>query len=141
MVQAPDSGVMFQEELASEPFWMLVACILVNRTHWRQAKPALLRLKHLCTGPSGMLSLPEDTMYEILRPLGFGKSRTKILKAFCKNWRDWGSPFSYMDVYVYSGCGEYAAQSWAIFIDKMRPAGEVTDHKLQWYLEQHLEIV
>jgi hypothetical protein len=32
---------LFQEDLRTEPFWMLVACVLVNVTRWGQARSVL----------------------------------------------------------------------------------------------------
>lgn len=39
--RAPRAGRLFQEDLLDEPFWVLVACSLVNFTTWDVARGAL----------------------------------------------------------------------------------------------------
>ena len=140
MSQAPDSGRLFQEDLRSEPFWMLVACILINRTHWRQVKPVLERLRARCEGPLDLLKLSVEETIEILRPLGFYNRRTSSLRCFAHKYL-LSRPETWQDVLRMPGCGEYAAQSFQIFVQNERPAGGVTDHKLQWYLENRTEVM
>lgn len=140
-MQAPDSGVLFQEELRNEPFWMLVACILVNRTHWRQARAALAELRARCEGAKDLVDMDRATLERILKPLGFMTSRYRALKNMSALWIVRGVPKDHLSVLALPGCGVYAAQSWEIFIEGRRPLGEVADHKLQWYLDQHPELV
>lgn len=134
MAQRPDSGRLFQQDLASEPFWMLTACILINRTHWRQVRPALEKLRAKGDGPEAMLQVPITELIEILRPLGFFNRRASVLRRF---WVDWSKqpPKSSWDVSKMAGCGDYAVQSYQIFVENEVPLGVITDHKLQWYLQ------
>lgn len=140
MAQAPDSGRLFQEDLKSDPFWMLVACILINRTHWRQVKPVLERLRERCPQPQRFLVCPVEEMIEIVRPLGFYNRRTSLLRRFALSWGD-QPPQTWQEVMRMPGCGEYAAQSWQIFVQNEFPIGTVTDHKLQWYLDRQVEVM
>lgn len=117
---------------------MLVACILINRTHWRQVEPVLQRLRARCNGARGLERLNHDELIEIIRPLGFHNRRSNMLKRFAMAWMDsytktW--PKSATDVATLPGCGEYAVQSYQIFVLRERPSGPVSDHKLTWYLE------
>jgi methyl-CpG-binding domain protein 4 len=136
MPQAPDSGRLFQEDLCSEPFWMLVACILINRTHWRQVKPVLEQLRARCDGPGSMIEIPIEEMMSIVKPLGMYNRRTSMLRRFCAAWL-LHKPRHSADVSHMPGCGDYAVQSYQIFIEKDVPKGLVTDHKLQWYIENY----
>lgn len=136
MPQAPDSGRLFQEDLKSEPFWMLVACILVNRTHWRQAKPALEQLRARSDGPRTLIQIPIEEVIEILKPLGFHNRRTSILRRFCSAWL-LHAPRHSADVSHMPGCSDYAVQSYQIFVEHKIPTGTITDHKLLRYLQQH----
>lgn len=139
MAQTPDSGRLFQEDLKFEPFWMLVACILINRTHWRQVRPVLEKLRARCYGAMDLISLPVEETIEILRPLGFYNRRTSSLRLFARSFID-NPPQTWYDVLRMPACGEYAAQSFQIFVEGRRPKGHVSDHKLQWYLTKHPEI-
>lgn len=131
----PDSEVLFQEGLREDPFWMLVGCILVNRAHWRQVEPVLNRLRARCKDAKGVLRAPIEEILDIIKPLGLHNRRTSILRRFALDWVD-HPPSSSSDVARMPGCGEYAAQSYMIFVEgKMPPLDQVTDPKLAWYLE------
>jgi endonuclease III len=136
VAQRPDSGKLFQEELASDPFWMVVGCMLVNRTHWRQVRPVLQRLMMRFEGPYGLLNSQYETVLEVIQPLGFQNRRTVTLLKFAKAWTV-SRPRTASDLSKMPGCGQYAVHSWMIFIDRKFPqASEVSDGKLAWYLEQ-----
>lgn len=135
---------LFQEELKDrDPFWMLVACALVNLTHWRQAKPVFEELFVTCDGKSwNLMRIPDEDLVEILRPLGLQTRRARNLKAMCEDWQDLlASRIDEHDKEVYrkdilklSGCGQYAADSWAIFMEGDLSV-EPTDGRLNEYLE------
>ncbi len=115
---------------------MLVACILINRTHWRQVEPVLQKLRARCKGPKTFLRMPIEELIEILRPLGFYNRRASVLRRFALDWLDF-EPTTSDQVAKMTGCGEYAVQSFMIFVEGRRPPmDKVTDHKLAWYLEQ-----
>lgn len=133
---APDSGRLFQQELASDPFWMLVACILINRTHWRQVKPVLERLRATCKDARGLVRAPIEDVLEAVKPLGLHNRRASVLRRFALDWTD-QAPRTGEDVMKMTGCGEYAAQSWMIFVEHRLPRMDrVTDNKLMWYVNQ-----
>lgn len=131
----PAGGLLFQEHLKDNPFWMLVACSLVNLTTWQQAQPVLKELMLRYPSPSHLAqALPED-LHSALRPLGLWRRRAISLTQFAQEWLRVGAPKSTMDIYRLPGCGKYAADSWAIFVEG-RTDVEPTDGKLSWYLSQ-----
>lgn len=138
---APDSGELFQEYLS--PFWMIVACCLVNQTHWRVAKTVLAQLQNVCGECSDREAAGKiaamGSLATILRPLGFQNRRAVSLKRLGILWEA-NPPQTAEDIRKLPGCGEYAVQSWMIFRENKRPAA-VTDHKLQWYLDTYPEMV
>ena len=140
MPRAPDSGRLFQEDLRRDPFWMLVTCILINRTHWRQVAPVLEKLRARCEGAFALCRMPIEDLITILRPLGFYNRRASVLRRFSQAWME-REPETWQDVMRMPGCGEYAAQSWQIFEQNERPCGPVADHKLRWYLEHRPEVM
>jgi endonuclease III len=137
-MQAPDSGQLFQEHLCVDPFWMLVACILINRTHWRQVQPVLANLMAECEGPRDLLRVDPDQLARWLRPLGFQNRRAGLLRRFALAWQDC-EPQDWVEVMKMPGCGIYAAQSYQIFVQNQRPSEPISDHKLQWYMENRYE--
>lgn len=132
-VSAPRDGMLFQEYLKETPFWMLVACQLVNLTTFEQAKPALRWLMDNFT-PETLACQPEHALHDVMRPLGLWRRRSRTLTAFAQRWRT-HLPKTGDDVLKLPGCGKYAADSWRIFIDgnmNVKP----DDGKLNWYMER-----
>lgn len=116
---------------------MLVACILINRTHWRQVEPVLQKLRARCVDAKGILRVNIGEITEIIKPLGLYNRRTSTLRRFALDWVD-HPPKTSEDVLKMTGCGPYAAQSFMIFVEDRRPPmDQVADSKLRWYLEQN----
>lgn len=115
--QTPDRPVQtFQEVLVNEPFWMLVGCSLVNLTNWKQAKPVFETLRTKYRGAGSLSHANTEELEVLLKPLGLFRRRASSLKkmarAYCKT-----PPRTSEDVLKLPGCGKYAADSWAIFIE------------------------
>lgn len=123
----------FQLELKDDPFWMLVACILVNRTRWSVAKHVLAAIREEYIHPLGVAYA--NDLEDLLEPLGFSKKRASNLRELA--WRFCGVdhmiPRTSLDVTTLPGCGRYAADSWAIFIEG-RTDVEPTDEALKAWL-------
>lgn len=133
--QSPDDEIKtFQEVLEDDPFWLLVACILVNMTNWKQAKPVLNELRGWYFDESHVALLDEEDLYEFLRPLGLWKRRSKSIINLAKAYHA-KPPKTAEDVLKLPGCGKYAADSWAIFVEG-RTDVEPTDKVLIHYLEK-----
>ena len=131
LAQVPPRGRLFQEALRRRPFWMLVACSLVNLTTWEQARQALREIMRRHTIRS-LASADPSTLEDVLRPLGLWRIRSERLGKMARAWLQ-ERPRTYNDVMKLPGCGKYAADSWAIFMEHrhdVRP----TDGKLSWYL-------
>lgn len=130
-MNAPKRGILFQEYLKAEPFWLLVACQLVNLTTFDQAEPALKWLmSRYDVYTLGCAS--EEDLHAVLKPLGLWRRRSRTLIAFAHRRRTM-EPRTRQDVLKLPGCGKYAADSWAIFIENdycVKP----DDGKLNWYL-------
>jgi endonuclease III len=125
---------LFQEDLASEPFWMLVACVLVNKAPWSRASAVLDEVKYKWPNAADIASAEEAELAPVLRPLGFGNIRARNLTALGRAWIV-AAPASAAEVYGLPGCGKYAADSWAIFVDGDSSV-EPSDLKLLSYLSE-----
>lgn len=117
---------------------MLVACQLVNLTTWRVARPAFEHLLGVYRDAEHLRHATETELHWPLRPLGMWRRRAKIIPAFSSAWLR-APPVTAQDVKGLPGCGKYASDSWAIFIDG-RTDVEPTDGKLIWYLRRKKEI-
>lgn len=112
---------------------MLIACSLVNLTTWEQAEPALLELRSFYPTPSNLVDAHHARLKRILRPLGLWRIRSKRLRVMASAWI-MRAPQTASDVLSFPGCGRYASDSWAIFIDG-RTDVYPDDGKLVWYME------
>lgn len=118
----------------TDPFWMLVACQLVNLTTWRQAKPVLWWLRHEYADEWGLAKARSADLRRMLRPLGLWRRRARTLVAMARAWTT-SPPLTAEDVMRLPGCGRYAADSWAIFVEGRRDVSP-SDRRLRWYLER-----
>lgn len=122
----------FVERDIHYPWRVLVACLLLNRTHGRVARPAIERLFEAFPTP---LHIPEsenetalvEKLHGILQPLGFKTMRTNRLMQMT---HDYLRKFPFGDM---RGVGEYALDSIAIFCWG-RTDLEPTDQWLRPYL-------
>lgn len=129
----PADGELFQERLREDPFWMLVACQLVNLTTWAQARPCLEALMQTYRTPAALSRATEEDLHPYMMPLGLWRRRTTILLRFSRRWLDVDP--NCVKVLSLPGCGKYAADSWAIFVEG-RTDVMPTDGKLSWYLKR-----
>ena len=130
---------LFQEALRAEPFWLLVACSLVNRASWRVAGPVHARLRSGWPDPAALAAAGPD-LELVLTPLGFGSRRGILLRRLAAPWAARPAR-SASDVLSLPGCGPYAADSYAIFVEGRRPAREPSDHYLRVYLAENVVTV
>jgi len=113
---------------------MVVACCLVNRTTWEKARLVHSRLKLRFKTPTLLaLAEPRD-LHDMLRPLGLWRQRSRSLIKMARTWY-YLQPETAEDIAKLPGCGKYAADSWAIFIQN-RSDVEPNDGKLNWYLSK-----
>ena len=132
--EAPPRGHLFQERLKYNPFWMIVGCQLVNLTHWEAAEPVLQHLIRTYTVPDKLACTRPEELFHCLRPLGLWRRRATMLPRFADAWLQ-GRPRDSKDIMKLPGCGKYAGDSWAIFMEG-RLDVEPNDGKLGWYLEK-----
>lgn len=130
----PPRGRLFQETLRHSPFWMLVACQLVNLTSWEVARPSFAVLVSRYMVPTRLAAVDPEELHAPLRPLGLWRRRAVTLPRFADAWlRE--DVRTYDDVLRLPGCGRYAADSWGIFMEG-RTDVQPTDGKLRWYLKE-----
>lgn len=125
----------FQVILASEPFWMLVMCVLVNRTSGKVAAPVLDDVRRRWPTPDSLSTADVSELEKATARLGFGKRRSTNLVRLAESWCS-RLPKTSADVLEMPGCGRYAADSWAIFVER-RSDVEPTDSVLTAYLDNN----
>jgi adenine-specific DNA glycosylase len=116
------------------PFWMLVACILVNRTQWATAKPVFDLVRFKWPSPEHLAEADLRSLKPAVKGLGLYTRRSRDLRGMARRWLD-GIPRTAEDVMELPGCGKYAADSWAIFVEG-RTDVHPDDGKLTWYMKR-----
>jgi endonuclease III len=126
-------GELFQEQLCKHPFWMLVACSLVNQTSWKQAEPIFAEMLRKSKGDERwLLRVDPDYLEEMLEPLGLHRRRAAYLSELPVKWFQI-NPETRFDVMDIPGFGTYASDSWAIFVEGDLSVNP-TDKDLKAYL-------
>ena len=64
---------------------MLVACILSLRTQDRTTGPAAARLFAAADTPAAMLALPARTIARLIYPVGFYRTKARVIRDLCRN--------------------------------------------------------
>jgi hypothetical protein len=131
---APPDGVLFQERLLDEPFWMLVAGQLVNLTTWDVARTAFEWLRRRYVVPGVLAKADPAHLHAAMQPLGLWRRQSSTLVALTNAWVK-SPPSTAQEVLKLPGCGPYASQSWAIFVEGRRDV-ETRDGKLLWFLHE-----
>lgn len=124
---------LFQEALRGDPFWMVVGCLLVNRASWTAAAPIHAELRAGCVDAAGLAGMEIRTLEMLLRPLGFVGRRPALVHGLAALWATIGGPYDAEHIMTYPGCGRYARDTWAIFVEGRRDV-EPTDRRLRQYL-------
>jgi endonuclease-3 len=71
-----------------DPFRVLVACILSLRTQDTTTGPAAARLFARANTPSAMLALSPRTIERLIYPVGFYRTKARVIRGLCRDLLD-----------------------------------------------------
>lgn len=125
-------GWLIQEQLPTQ-WHLLAAAILLNQSKRSPAWDAsLCELFSRWPSPSSLASA-DASLEELLTPQGFGNVKAKRLRRMSGEYLSWDR----QDPRILYGCGQYAYDSWRIFVRGDRPApDEINDGVLVKFLER-----
>ena len=129
---------LIQHDLQHDPWALLVATMLLNRTRGSQVKPVLHKLLQLCPTPQALLDCPKDQVKDTIKCLGFYNRRTERLYKFSKAYLQ--RP-NFMRASELPGVGKYGNDSWLLFCSPIKdvvwrnPNFVVTDKELVKYVD------
>ncbi|KAK3669147.1 hypothetical protein LTR78_010973 [Recurvomyces mirabilis] len=136
---------IIQSLLCYEPFWLLVAVTLLNKTPGQSARPIFWRIKDRYQDPPSLAAADQDELSQMIRTLGLQTQRSNRIIKLATTWtrspprkgvryRTRNYPLQgqgkELDVQVetdavecagaleighLAGCGPYAWDSWRIF--------------------------
>lgn len=123
---------LLQEELSHDPWKMLVACFLLNKTTSVQVRSVIWDVFKRYPDPSSMSLADPVELASMIRPCGLYSTRAKRIirmSSECVSDPDWKNHPERLH-----GVGRYASDSWKIFQLGVTDIS-VTDKVLQKYLD------
>jgi methyl-CpG-binding domain protein 4 len=127
---------LLQLKYRSEPWKLLVACILLNRTSRRQVDGVIDDLFLDYPTPEALSQARERDLSELLHPLGMQRNRATRLIAFAEDWIAldfmWQgtTPNGLTELSALTGVGDYALDSYRMFVLNDRTV-DPTDKELR----------
>jgi methyl-CpG-binding domain protein 4 len=120
---------LIQEDLYSDPWKVLVACIFCNLTRRHTAEPLLWKFFSDYPTPFDASSADIKELENLLKPIGLSSRRAKTLKRMSTEYFsiDWKEP---VELY---GIGKYGNDAWKIFCTNEWKSAAPKDHALSWY--------
>lgn len=120
---------LIQEELYRDPWKVLVACMLLNKTCGTQMRKIIWDLFALCPTPKAAIAVKTEKIEEVIRPLGLQNKRARMIQKFSKDYlgKEW------VNVGELHGIGKYATDAYAIFCEGRWREVKPEDHKLVDY--------
>ena len=101
---------LLQEIYQSDPWKMMVCCILLNLTKRQQVDLVRHELFSLYPTEYHMIEADEEELSTLLKPLGLYRKRAQTLKKF-----SWDYINGFNDIQECYGVGQYGKDSWNIF--------------------------
>lgn len=125
--------MMIQQIYLHDPWKMLIGCIMLNQTSNQQVRPVIKEFFKRWPSPQSVIDADDEEMKDVIRSLGLYNRRTKSIKNFS---RDWVKLPKGTDILSYRGLGQYAKDSYEIFINKNLNVNP-TDKVLIRYLKEN----
>ncbi len=126
-------GWLIQEQLPTE-WHILVAAILLNQSKRNAAWDDTLWRLFGKWPNARKLAASDSSLEELLKPHGFSNMKANRLRQMSLEYLTWDR-VSAKDLY---GCGQYAHDSWRIFVKGDRPLPhEINDKALVKFLERY----
>jgi len=131
---------LIQERIERGPLYpwkMLVACKLLNRTTIEQAEGAYHEIMRRWPTPEEFVKADDLELFHVLEPLGLGNRRKQSLRLMTAQMLTWRAAGRSIDLLLARGelygCGDYARDSWWIFVRGELPVDQPWDAKLAGY--------
>jgi len=117
-----------QEQYRHDPWKMLMVCMMLNQTSYRQVDQMKDRFFERFPDAETFLAASDEEIVEAIRMLGLYNRRCRLWKRFCRAWLG-----EWKNVDELPGIGRYASDSWKIFQEGNVDI-EVEDKELKKYV-------
>lgn len=135
---------LLQLHYRDDPWKMLVACILLNRTSRRQVDRVIDDLFLDYPTPEALASARVHELASLLYPLGMHTRRAQRLVRFAEDWMaldfmwEGTTPDGLTELSALTGVGEYALDSYRLFVlhdHSVQPADKELKRWKSWHDE------
>lgn len=126
---------MLAQELVVDPFHVLIACCLLNRTGRAEAHRALWCLIARWPDAAALAHCNQQELVAVVRTCGFAGRRSAHLIAMAREWRAGARPPGRI-----TGCGPYAFDSHSIVVARdwrVDPEDVELQGLLWWLRSEH----
>lgn len=122
---------LLEEELYMDPWKLLVACMLLNKTSAMQVRKVIWELFKLCPTPAKAISVGTAEIQAIIQPLGLFRKRALAIQRLSEDYlyKEWSSP---VELY---GIGKYASDAYQIFCRGLWKSVDPEDKDLCRYVD------
>lgn len=132
---------LIEELFASEPWQLLVACFLLNKTARAVVDKLLAPFFRRWPTASALLNTDIAELECLLAPLGLQRKRSCMLHRFSREYlsavQEVGSPLPMSRLSKLHGAGGYACAAYQIFVRGEVRQARTTDIYLGWFREWH----
>ncbi|KZV22831.1 methyl-CpG-binding domain protein 4-like [Dorcoceras hygrometricum] len=122
---------LIQHDHASDPWKVLVICMLLNVTGGKQLKSVLPELFKLCPNAKRATEIPASHIENVIRTLGLQRKRSLAIQRLSREYLE----ESWTYVTDLHGVGKYAADAYAIFCTGKWERVKPCDKELARYWE------
>lgn len=135
---------LLQLQYRDQPWKVLVACILLNRTTRAQVDGVIEDLFLDYPTPEALSEAREDELRDLLYTLGMARTRARRLIAFAEDWLalksmwEGTTPDGLVELSALTGVGEYALDAYRMFVlDDLdvKPADKELRRWMEWRRE------
>ncbi|KAL4444605.1 hypothetical protein ABPG77_002422 [Micractinium sp. CCAP 211/92] len=102
---------LLEEELFDDPWKLLVACMLLNKTSGAQVRKVIWDLFALCPTPAAAIAVDVQQVQNLVQPLGLFRKRALAIQQLSHDYlyKQWRNPTELF------GIGKYAADAYLMF--------------------------
>lgn len=102
---------LLEEELYDDPWKLLVACMLLNKTAGTQVRKVIWELFQLCPTPAAAVAADVQQVQALIQPLGLFRKRALAIQQLSQDYlyKQWRHPTELF------GIGKYAADAYLMF--------------------------
>ncbi|KAL4427718.1 hypothetical protein ABPG75_001807 [Micractinium tetrahymenae] len=102
---------LLEEELFEDPWKLLVACMLLNKTSGTQVRKVIWELFSLCPTPAAAIAADVQQVQNLIQPLGLFRKRALAIQQLSHDYlyKQWRNPTELF------GIGKYAADAYLMF--------------------------